>query len=144
MSFTLEPTRATLIRDSFARQTLMESFGASLTGLAPGLCEITAPILPSARQQHGFAHAGLTFALGDSAAGYAALSVMPEGTEVLTVEMKINLLAPAQGAFLIATGKVLRPGKRIVVVQAEVEARHDGQLVPVAQLQGTMIPVETG
>ncbi|WP_193141821.1 MULTISPECIES: PaaI family thioesterase [unclassified Meridianimarinicoccus] len=142
MTTTLPPAVAEAIRASFVRQTLMQNFGAQLTGLAPGHCEITAPILPTALQQHGHGHAGLTFALGDSAAGYAALGILPEGSEVMTVEMKINLLAPARGKALIATGKVIRAGRRLTVVQASVAAlREDGSTVEIALLQGTMIPV---
>ena len=101
-----------------------------------------APIRDLARQQHGFGHAGLTFALGDTAAGYAALTLMPPGAEVLTVEMKINLIAPAAGERLIATGRVVRAGRRLTVVTAEVEAEAGGRRRTIALLQGTMLPVE--
>jgi uncharacterized protein (TIGR00369 family) len=94
-------------------------------------------VLPAFSQQHGYGHAGVTFALGDTAAGYAALSVKPEGAEVLTAEMKVNLVAPAKGDRLVAEGRVVRPGRRLVVVSAEVRA---GETL-VALLQGTMIPV---
>lgn len=137
---TLPQTHATAIRTSFAAQSLMETLGAEMTELAPGRAVIEAPILPSARQQHGYAHAGLTFALGDSAAGYAALTLLPEGSEVLTVEIKINLLAPGAGDRLIATGRVVKPGRRLVIVTAEVEAERDGTRHAVALLQGTMVP----
>lgn len=140
---------AARVRASFARQSLMTSFGATITALAPGRCEITAPILPHARQQHDVGHAGLTFALGDSAAGYAALSLIPEGAEVMTTEMKINLLAPAAGDRLIATGRVIKAGRRLSVVTAEVVAVTDrAQGSPtrrlIAILQGTMIPLSAG
>jgi uncharacterized protein (TIGR00369 family) len=102
---------------------------------------IEAPILPGSRQQHGYAHAGLTFAIGDSAAGYAALSVMPEGFEVLTTEMKINLLAPARGERLIARGRVIKAGRRLVIVQADVHALDEGRETHVALLTGTMMPL---
>lgn len=125
------------VADSFARQAMMATAGAELLHADAGLCRIAAPILPALTQQHGFGHAALTFALGDSAAGYAALSLMAEGAEVLTAEMKINLLAPAKGTRLVAEGRVLRPGRRLVVVTAEVRA--DETLIAV--LQGTMIPV---
>ena len=125
------------VADSFARQGIMTTIGAELLHADAGVCRIAAPVLPGFTQQHGYGHAGVTFALGDSAAGYAALSVMPEGHEVLTAEMKINLLAPAKGARLVAEGRVLKPGRRLVVVTAEVRA--DDALVAV--LQGTMIPV---
>ena len=126
------------IRASFAAQGMMRTLGAAMREVGGGTCVIEAPIRPGTGQQHGFAHAALAFAIGDSAAGYAALSAMPEGAEVLTVEMKINLLAPAEGERLVATGRVARAGRRIVVVTAEVEARPSGRTVAI--LQGTMIP----
>lgn len=129
------------IRESFAAQSLMRTFGARLSRIAAGEVEIVAPIVPGARQQHGYGHAGLTFALGDSAAGYAALTLMPPEAEVLTVEMKINLLAPADGDSLVATGRVVKPGRRLVVVSAEVAAEKEGVTRQIALLQGTMIPV---
>ena len=120
----------------------MQTLGAELSAIAEGRVVITAPITPAASQQHGFAHAGMTFALGDSAAGYSALTLMPEGAEVLTAEMKINLLAPADGVRLIATGEVVKPGRKLVVVRATVETETaDGTRKPVAILQGTMVPV---
>lgn len=131
------------IRESFSAQSMMVTLGATLESAGDGRSEIHAPILPGSRQQHGFAHAGLTFAIGDSAAGYAALSVMPEGHEVLTTEMKINLLAPARGEELIARGRVIKPGRKLVIVQADVFAREDGRETHVALLTGTMIPVRT-
>lgn len=144
MTGALSPAKLAEIRGSFAAQGLMRSLGAELVALAPGRVSVAAPIRPESGQQHGFAHAGLSFALGDSAAGYAALSLMPEGAEVLTVEMKINLLAPASGARLVATGSVIRAGRRLVVVSAEVraEAGEDtgDRARLVALLQGTMIP----
>ena len=127
------------IRDSFARQALMQTFEVRMDIIGDGHCELTAPILTKATQQHGFAHAGLTFALGDSAAGYAALSLMPPGSEVLTVEMKINLMSPAQGERLIAVGSVVKPGRRLTVVQAEVFTEANDLRRKVALLQGTMI-----
>ncbi|MDJ0825130.1 MAG: PaaI family thioesterase [Rhodobacter sp.] len=122
----------------------MRTLGAELVRVEAGAVEIVAPVLDEMRQQHGFAHAAVSFALGDSAAGYAALSLMEGPDEVLTVEMKINLLAPAQGARLHAKGHVVRPGRRLVVVGAEVWAETDGGAVQVALLQGTMIPVRPG
>lgn len=128
------------VENSFDRQSIMKTFGARLAETAPGRVIIEAPIVEGARQQHGFGHAGLTFALGDSAAGYAALTQMPEGAEVLTAEMKINLLAPARGALLRAVGEVVKPGRRLVIVRATVWAETDGTATEIALLQGTMIP----
>lgn len=131
----------TRIRSSFARQAMMTTFGATLTRIAPGEVTITAPILPLALQQQGFGHAGLTFSIGDSAAGYAALTLLSEDREVVTSEMKIHLLAPAIGDVLIARGRVIRPGKRLVVVTADVYAVADGTETHIALLTGTMVPV---
>ena len=129
------------IRESFAAQAMMATLGARLVEVARGRVRIEAPILPGSRQQHGFAHAGLSFAIGDSAAGYAALSVLPEGHEVLTTEMKIHLLAPAMGDLLVAGGRVLRPGRRLVIVEADIHAVADGREAHVARLMGTMMPL---
>lgn len=137
----LSPQKILDVENSFQRQSIMKTFEARLAGIAPGQVVIEAPIVPGARQQHGFGHAGLTFALGDSAAGYSALTLMPEGAEVLTAEMKINLLAPAKGALLRATGEVVRSGRRLVIVRATVLAIDDGKTSEIALLQGTMIPV---
>lgn len=130
------------IRASFARQTLMAAFGASVLRVTLGEVLLAAPILPTARQQHGAGHAGLTFALADTAAGYAALTLLPEGREVMTAEAKINLLAPARGDRLKALGRVVRNGRRLVVVTAEVFAFADGRETCIAILQGTMVPVD--
>ena len=126
---------------SFNQQAMMSTFGAKLTDVSAGRVIITAPILPTSTQQQGFGHAGLTFSIGDSAAGYSALTMMAEGQEVLTTEMKINLLAPAKGDYLRATGKVVKAGKRLVIVTAEVEAIIGDQATTIAILQGTMVPV---
>lgn len=137
----LPPAVETAIRDSFARQGLMSTMQAQILHVGFGQTVLRMPITDAVGQQHGFAHAGASFALGDSAAGYAALSTMPEGSEVLTIEMKINLIAPARGRFLVARGEVLKAGRRLSVVRATVEAEAaDGSRKPVALLQGTMIP----
>lgn len=137
----LPPETLTRVRDSFARQSLMATFEAKLTDIHSGEVTIVAPILPLARQQHDVGHAGLAFSIGDTAAGYAALTLMPAGAEVMTVEMKINLLAPASGDRLVAVGRVIRPGRRLMVVSADVWAETGDQRRHVAMLQGTMIPV---
>lgn len=122
----------------------MTSFGAQMLRCEDGHCVIEAPIRPEASQQNGFAHAGLTFAIGDSAGGFATMSLLGEGGDVLTVEMKINLLAPARGERLRATGRVMKAGRRLAVVQCEVEAIDGAELRTVALLQGTMIPIRPG
>ncbi|WP_106204492.1 PaaI family thioesterase [Aliiruegeria haliotis] len=129
------------IQQSFAAQRMMATLGARLDRIEAGRVAIRAPILDCAQQQHGFGHAGLTFSIGDSAAGYAALSVMPPDAEVMTVEMKINLLAPADGEQLRAVGEVVKAGRRLVVVKAEVFATKSDRTTGIALLQGTMIPL---
>lgn len=131
----------TRLQSSFDAQSMMATLGAKLIHASAGLVKIQAPILPGSRQQQGFGHAGLTFSIGDSAAGYAALSMLPPEFEVVTAEIKINLLAPAQGDHLIATGKVIKPGKRLVVVTSEVTAVKGDSETTIAILQGTMVPV---
>lgn len=141
MSHTLPPTLLRKLHDSFDRQTMMTTFQARIAAIGPGTCRIEAPLLDIARQQHGAGHAALTFALGDTAAGYAALSLMPEGAEVMTAEIKINLLRPAMGERLVARAEVVRAGRRLSVVRADVLAVQEGAEVLIAILQGTMVPV---
>ncbi|MBQ4824114.1 PaaI family thioesterase [Leisingera sp. HS039] len=129
------------IRSSFAKQSMMQTLGANIQSVSDGEVVITAPILPGSRQQHDAAHAALSFAIGDTAAGYAALTKMPEDSEVMTAEMKINLLAPGAGDSFRATGKVIKPGRRLVIVTAEVHALQGSQEKLIAILQGTMVPV---
>ena len=129
------------IHDSFNRQALLATLGARLTHVSEGRVEIMAPILPLATQQQGFGHAGLTFSIGDSAAGYAALTMLPVESEVVTSEIKINLLAPAVGDHLIARGRVVKPGRRLMVVLSEVFAVTEGTEKQIALLTGTMVPV---
>lgn len=130
------------IAASFARQGMMSALQAQLISAASGRVVIRAPLLPHHSQQHGAAHAAVSFALGDSAAGYAALTLMPENQEVMTAEIKINLLAPAIGDHLEAIGEVMRAGRRLSVVRAEVFAITDQTRKSVALLQGTMIGVQ--
>lgn len=142
MSLARDKELETRIRQSFERQTMMESLGAELVSLRAGEVSIAAPVSEGYRQQQGFAHGGLIFTLGDSAAGYAALSVLPADVEVMTVELKINMLAPAAGR-LIAEGRVLKSGRRLIVTAADVWDEDDqGARKHVAALQGTMIPVK--
>ncbi len=129
------------VRASFAQQSMMATLGAELLDVGPGRCRIGAPILPGSCQQQGYGHAALTFALGDTAGGYAALSLLPDDQEVLTAEIKINLLAPAIGERLVAEGRVIKPGRRLVVIQSEVWSETGGDRRQVALLTGTMVPV---
>lgn len=133
---------AARIRANVAAQGIMRTLAAEVVALAPGEVTLAAPIRAEVSQHHGYAHAAVAFALGDNAAGFAAQSLMGADEGVLTVEMKINLLAPAAGARLIATGRVERAGRRLTVTRSEVVAEGaDGARVVVALMQGTMIGV---
>jgi len=129
------------IQSSFAKQGLMATLGASLDKVEPGFVEIALTPSPAVSQQHGFVHAGAVSAIADSAAGYAALSVMPEGTGVLTAEFKINLLAPASGERIIARGRVVKSGRTLTLSQADVFAVKDGAEKLVAHLTATLMAI---
>lgn len=126
---------------SFAKQSMMTSLQAQMIDAQRGRCVIRAPRLSQFGQQHGAAHAAVAFALGDSAAGYAALTLLPDGQDVMTAEMKINLLSPALGETFEAVGEVVRAGRRLTVVRAEVFALKGENRKSIAVLQGTMIGV---
>ena len=130
------------VRASFDKQGLMATLGARLVSVSPGMVEIALTPQPAVSQQHGFVHAGAVSAIADSAAGYAALSMMPAGTGVLTTEFKINLLAPAAGDRLLARGRVVKAGRTLTLAQAEVIAETGGQEKLVAFLTATLMAVE--
>ncbi len=130
------------VRDSFSRQGIMELIGARLTRVEPGLVEIELPYRADLTQQHGFFHAGITSTIADSAGGYAAFSLMPAEASVLTTEFKINLLAPAEGELLRASGRVIRPGRLLTVCEVDVFALKDGAAKPCAKLLETLMCLE--
>ena len=119
----------------------MKTLAARIHKVEKGKVTIEAPLLPSTLQQQGYVHAGLTFSIGDSAAGYSVLTLLPEDQEVMTAEIKINLLAPAYGKLLRAEGRVVKHGRRLIVVTSEIHALKDGKKKMIAIMQGTMIPV---
>ncbi|HEX5761464.1 MAG TPA: PaaI family thioesterase [Thermoanaerobaculia bacterium] len=128
------------VRRTFAGQALMATLGAALTGVAPGEIEIEFPFRPELTQQHGYLHAGVVTAVADTACGAAAFTLMPEGAAVLSVEYKVNLLAPARGDRFRATGRVLRPGRTLTVCAGDVVAiAADGGETPVATMLATMM-----
>ena len=130
------------IRESFAKQAFMKLLGAELVHVATGEVDIALPFDAKLTQQHGFLHAGVTTSIADSACGYAALSLMPEGAAVLSVEFKVNMLAPAQGRRFLARGRVIRSGRNITVVKADVLAFDDkDDAKSVVEMQGTMMTI---
>jgi uncharacterized protein (TIGR00369 family) len=130
------------VRSSFAKQGLMATLGATLERIVPGTVEIALRPTAGISQQHGFAHAGAVSAIADTAAGYAALTLMPAGAGVLTTEFKINLLAPAKGDRIVAIGKVVKSGRTLTLAQAEVFAETGGQSKLIALLTATLMAVE--
>lgn len=131
------------IAETFDRQRLLSTLGASLLRVADGEVDIELPWSEAILQQHGFVHAGAVATIADSACGYACLTRMPEGSAVLTVEFKINLLAPAVGERFVARGRVVRVGRTIGIATAEVIA-HSGAKPDscVALMQATMMRVD--
>lgn len=121
-----DPAYEQRVRDSFARQQVMSFLGAALDDVAPGYTQISLPYRPELSQQHGYFHGGIVGTIADSAAGYAGYTLMAADSSVLTVEYKLNLMAPADGDVLIARGRVLRPGKNLVVTQADVFVDKQG------------------
>ena len=122
-----DPDFEARVRESFARQGVMRLIGAALTRVEPGIATIELGYRPELTQQHGFFHAGMTATIADSAAGYAAYSLFPVDSSVLTVEFKINLVAPADGERLVATGRVKKPGRTLTICEFEVVALKDGR-----------------
>ena len=129
------------IRESFARQEMMKTLGAQLSAVSNGATEVRFPCAVSLTQQHGFVHAGAVTTALDSACGYAALTLAPKGSEVLTVEFKVNLLAPATGEAIVARAQVKRAGKNLTVCAGDAFAlRPEGEKL-IATMLATMIYV---
>lgn len=134
------PLFAEEIKSSFARQSIMTLIGAELEAVEPGIVEITLPYRSDLAQQHGYLHAGIVTTIADSAAGYAAYSLMPAGAEVLSVEFKVNLLRPARGQSFLARAEVIKPGRTLTVARADVFGVADsGARELVATMLATII-----
>lgn len=134
-----DPAFAERVRASFAKQHAMDLIRATLPLVEPGRTEIHLPHWSGVEQQHGFVHGGVVGMIADSAAGYAAMTLVSASASVLTVEYKMNLVAPADGEKLIARGKVVRPGRTLVVTQAEVFAVKEGKETLCALMQQTIM-----
>ena len=134
---------AARVRESFARQGLMQTLGARLGGVEPGRVTIEMDLTSHISQQQGAAHAGAVAAIMDSAAGYSALTLTPVGTEIVSVEFKVNMLEPALGDRIVARARVVRPGRRVTVCSAEAYAVANGAELLVATMLATMAPIAT-
>ena len=131
------------VRASFARQGVMPLIGAEIGALAPGHCEIRVRYRDDLTQQNGYFHAGITSTIVDSAGGYAGYTLMPPGSDVLTVEFKLNLLAPADGDYLVAEGQVLKSGRNLVITRGEVYAIRNGHATHCATMQQTLMTMHS-
>jgi uncharacterized protein (TIGR00369 family) len=140
---TLDPQAEARVRTSFARQQAMTEIGASVAAVRAGEVELVMPFSARFTQQHGFIHAGIVTMLCDTACGFAALSLMPADAAVLTTEFKVNLLSLAKGELLIALGRVVRPGKTLMVCLGEVFAEEAGKRKQVALMTGSMMVMDT-
>jgi len=127
------------VRESFARQGAMKLIGAAITEVAPGYCAIALAPRPDLSQQHGYLHAGIVSTIVDSAGGYAGFTLFPEDASVLTVEFKLNLLAPAKGERIVAEGFVVKPGRTLAITRGEVHAEDGGKRTLVALMQQTLM-----
>jgi len=134
-----DPNFAARVADSFARQNAMGFIGARLARVEPGLVQIELPYRDELTQQHKFFHGGITTMIADSAGGYAGYSLFPATSSVLTVEFKISLLAPACGERLMATGRVIKPGRTLTICDLEVQAIKDGHSTAVLKGLQTLI-----
>lgn len=133
------PDFEAVVRESFARQNAIHLIGASLTRVEAGMVDVSLPFRQDLTQQHGLLHGGIQTMVADVASGYAALTLMPEDSEVLTVEFKINLLRPASGELFVAEARVVRPGKTVTVTRADVYSRGPGGSTLTAMMLATMI-----
>lgn len=138
------PDFAAVVRASFAKQGLMQALAIELTALSPGTCELEAAAHSRLTRQQGFFHGALICAMLDCAGGYAAYSLMPPGTDVLTTEYKVNFVAAALGERLIARGRVIKPGRTLTVATAEAFCRRDGVDTLCAVLLSSLICIPTG
>lgn len=136
-----DPAFAERVRASFGRQQAMETLGASLAEVAPGDVVIELPWRAALTQQHGFLHAGMVATALDSACGYAASTLMPADAGVLTIEFKINLLAPAQGERFRMHGLVVKPGRTITVTEGRAYALHEGRERLIATMGATLMTI---
>lgn len=139
-----DPAYEARVRESFRRQTHMATLGATIVFIAPGAVHLAFPFDAQFCQQNGFLHAGAIASVADSANGYAAYTLTPPDTDVLAVEFKINLLAPARGEGFLACGRVLRPGRTLTVCQADVYATGTTERILIATMLSTLIVRPTG
>jgi uncharacterized protein (TIGR00369 family) len=136
-----DPDFESRVRASFNRQRVMQVIGARLVAVGAGEARIELPFSPELTQQHGYIHAGIIGTIVDSACGYAAYTLFPPDSEVLTVEYKVNFLAPAKGEKFVAIGRAIKPGRTLTVCTGEVWAYDQSEAKQIAAMQATMMTV---
>jgi uncharacterized protein (TIGR00369 family) len=136
-----DPDFESRVRASFNRQHVMQVIGARLVAVGAGEARIELPFSPELTQQHGYIHAGIIGTIVDSACGYAAYTLFPPDSEVLTVEYKVNFLAPAKGEKFVAIGRAIKPGRTLTVCTGEVWAHDQSEAKQIAAMQATMMTV---
>jgi len=136
-----DPDFKSRVTQSFSEQMVMQTINASLLTVEPGRVEIELPYQRELTQQDGFIHAGISSTILDSACGYSAFTLMPAAARILTIEFKINLLAPAAGEYFRAIGKVRKPGRSVFVAEAELHASLDGSDRLVATMSATLMAI---
>ncbi len=141
----MKDANRTLVERIFQDAQFVRSLGIELTSCGKGWCETKVNVSPSLRQQHGFVHAGALMTLADHTCGGAAASTVPEDREVITVENKVSFLRPALGPDLICRAEVLRAGRNLIFVEAEVMVEGEEGRVMVAKASSTLavIPLNT-
>jgi uncharacterized protein (TIGR00369 family) len=136
----VDPDFEVRVRESYGRQNAMKTIGATLASVEPGVVGIQFPFSEHLTQQNGYIHAGILTTVVDSACGYAAYTLTPVGTGILSVEFKVNLLAPARGVSFLATGRVIKAGRTLTICEGQVEAIDErGNRSLVAVMLATMI-----
>ena len=140
--FKTEPGFEERVRESFSRLALMKTIGARLVKVAPGAVDVDMPVRDDFRQQHGYVAAAIVTAIVDTACGFAAMSLMPAGATVVTVEYKVNFISPARGERLIAHGRVVKAGRALTVCTGEVHALSGRARTAVATMLGTMMALQ--
>ncbi|KZC98243.1 PaaI family thioesterase [Oceanibaculum pacificum] len=145
MSLTIrDPDYETRVRRAFDGQRYMHFIGASLISVTPGGCEIRLPYRPELSQHDGFFHGGVIGAIADNACGFASYTVAAADQSILTVEYKLNIISPGIGAALVARGRIVKPGRRLVIAQADVHALREGREKLVATSLSTLMLLDPG
>lgn len=137
-----DPDYARKVREAFAEQGFMTLLQADLVAVEPGYAAIRVPYRPEVSQQHGFFHGGVIGTLADNAGGFAGGSLLAPGMEILTVEFKVNIVAPGRGESLLAEGRVVKNGRSLIITRSDIWAEREGARTLCAVGQQTLMPLD--